>query len=248
MPIIVAGNVISSANQVNTGVITTGGILNGTIKNEDVDAAAAIERTKLANVSTTSRVIGRKTAGAGADEELTLSEILDFISSATKGDLLVRDAATWARLPASTAGYYLMANGAGELPTYQAFAGVTYKNGTTTKNAADASTTQNIAHGLGVIPKKIRITAQGEKIDYGNAGLMLLEANTAYNGTTQSSVSTYMAGNTNATVVATFSLNTDYAGGTQTGVVTFDATNIIVTWTKTGSPTGTYTLMWEAEA
>jgi hypothetical protein len=34
-----------------------------------------------------------------------------------------------------------------------------HTNGTTTKNAADASGTQNIAHGLGVAPKKIVITA-----------------------------------------------------------------------------------------
>jgi len=46
----------------------------------------------------------------------------------------------------------------------------------------------------------------------------------------------------------TFTLNTAASGvdTTQVGVVTFDATNIIITWTKTGSPTGSYLLLWEA--
>ena len=123
-----------------------------------------------------------------------------------------------------------------------------FTNGTDTKNAADASTTQNIAHGLGKIPKKVRITAmhgiQGSSDTDSNS----LIATTVYNGTTQSSVSLYSTSDTiDIITAATFTLNSAIAVGTTTGVVTFDATNIIITWTKTGSPTGTYTLMWEAE-
>lgn len=124
-----------------------------------------------------------------------------------------------------------------------------HTNGTTTKNAADASTTQNIAHGLGVAPKKVRITA----MYFGASGAgdnIPVIANTAYNGTTQSSVSFYAIwaslASSGGTVAATFTLNAGGASGTQTGVVTVDATNIIITWTKTNSPTGTYTLLWEA--
>ena len=116
-----------------------------------------------------------------------------------------------------------------------------YKNGDTTKNAADASTTQNIAHGLGKIPKKVRIKA---RVLLGNDQRV---SETVYNGTTQSSISYY---GISASVVAnTFTLtNTTTGNGTTVGVVTFDATNIIITWTKTSSPTGTYILLWEAEA
>ncbi len=39
--------------------------------NADVDAAAAIAHSKLANVSATDRLLGRQTAGAGAIEEIT---------------------------------------------------------------------------------------------------------------------------------------------------------------------------------
>lgn len=57
------------------------------------------------------RVLGRKTPGAGAGEELTLSEVLDFIGAAARGDLLVRGAATWARLGVGAAGKILMSDG-----------------------------------------------------------------------------------------------------------------------------------------
>ena len=52
----------------------------------------------------------------------------------------------------------------------------------------------------------------------------------------------------NAQAVTTFRLNQAAIANYQDGVVTFDDTNIIIDWTKTNSPTGTYTLLWEAEA
>lgn len=67
-------------------------------------------------VSATSRVLGRKTAGSGAVEECTLSEVLDFIGSAAQGDILIRGASAWARLPADTSGRILQTNGAGVDP------------------------------------------------------------------------------------------------------------------------------------
>ncbi len=55
----------------------------------------------------TTRLLARKTAGAGSGEECTLSEILDFIGSAARGDLLYRGASGWARLAKGTSGYVL---------------------------------------------------------------------------------------------------------------------------------------------
>ena len=132
---------------------------------------------------------------------------------------------------------------------------VAYKNGTTTKNSTDSSTTQNIPHGLGRIPKFIKITAT-LAVQYptggGIHGFFTATAITTYNGTTQSSVSVITgndgAGNTGSNLT-TFSLNNGgTVGDTQNGVITFDGTNIIITWTKTGSPSGTYNLLWEAQA
>lgn len=123
---------------------------------------------------------------------------------------------------------------------------LTFTNGTATKNAADASTTQNIAHGLGKIPKKVRIFAIGDLSD-GGGDRHSRQATTVYNGTTQSSVSYYQANAQTTVIATTFTLNISATNSTQTGVVTFDSTNIIITWTSSGTPSGTYTMVWEAE-
>ncbi len=125
-----------------------------------------------------------------------------------------------------------------------------YKNGTAVKDATDASTTQNIAHGLGRIPKTATINATAFAVDATSCPFPVT-SNTVYNGTTQSSVSSYATATLwkdGATIGTTFTLNIAGASGTTTGVVTFDATNIIITWTKTNSPTGAYTLLWSAIA
>jgi len=126
----------------------------------------------------------------------------------------------------------------------------TFTSGTASKDASDASTTQNIAHGLGKIPKKVKLTAISTASGPSSEGLMR-QAITVYNGTTQSSVSLLNNGSTaySAAASTTFDLNsTSTASTSSRGVVTFDSTNIIITWTKTGSPTGTYQMLWEAEA
>jgi len=121
-----------------------------------------------------------------------------------------------------------------------------YNSGTTTKNAADASTTQNIAHGLGKIPKFVKVTAIFGGADGAGAHAFNF-AMATYNGTTMSAI--YMAQGAAGTVVqgVQFILNTANLSASQEGIITFDATNIIITWTRNGSPTGTYQLLWEAE-
>jgi hypothetical protein len=52
------------------------------------------DRTISVQASATSRVLGRKTSGAGVMEEVTASEVLDFITS-TQGSLLHRGAGGW---------------------------------------------------------------------------------------------------------------------------------------------------------
>lgn len=66
----------------------------------------------------TSRIHGRATAGAGAGEELTLSQVLDLVGSAAQGDILYRGASTWTRLGAGTSGQFLKTNGAGANPAW----------------------------------------------------------------------------------------------------------------------------------
>lgn len=66
----------------------------------------------------TSRIHGRATAGAGAGEELTLSQVLDLVGSAAQGDILYRGASTWTRLGAGTSGQFLKTNGTGANPAW----------------------------------------------------------------------------------------------------------------------------------
>lgn len=81
-------------------------------------ANQAVTYAKIQDISATSRILGRKTAGAGSAEELTLSDVLDFVGSAAQGDILYRGASSWTRLAAGTNGQYLQTQGAGANPQW----------------------------------------------------------------------------------------------------------------------------------
>jgi hypothetical protein len=80
------------APQLQDGVVATPKLADG-----------AVTYAKMQDVSATSRVIGRRTAGAGDPEEVTLSQLLDFVGSAANGDILVRSGGAWVRLPIGSA-------------------------------------------------------------------------------------------------------------------------------------------------
>jgi hypothetical protein len=70
----------------------------------------------------TQRVFGRNTAGAGVGEEVTATQLTDWIGS-TRGSVLYRGASAWAILAPGTSGHVLTSNGAGSDPTYQVAGG-----------------------------------------------------------------------------------------------------------------------------
>ena len=119
---------------------------------------------------------------------------------------------------------------------------VRINNGTTTRDMATASGTQNIAHGLGVIPKKVHLTG------IQTANNFSFISHGSYNGTTNSCVwgmmSTGAAQNGNSDSYGIYFRD---SGGTQSGVITFDATNITITWTRESIPTAELHILWEAE-
>lgn len=96
----VAGNIVAA--QVATGQV----------------ADDAITYAKIQNVSATQRALGRNTGGAGDTEEVTATQLLDWIG-ATRGSILYRGAAGWAILSPGTATHVLTSNGAGADPSYQ---------------------------------------------------------------------------------------------------------------------------------
>jgi len=89
------------------------GATSGTIINDSVTYA------KIQNISVTQRVLGRNTAAAGDTEEVTATQVLDWIG-ATQGQVLFRGAGAWTALAAGTAAFYLRAAGAAANPTWQA--------------------------------------------------------------------------------------------------------------------------------
>ena len=104
-----------------------------------------------ANISfaATQRVLGRNTSGAGAGEEVTLSQILDWVGSAAQGDILYRGASSWERLAAGTSGRFLQTQGAGANPQWAAGGGVTL--------ATPVATTSGTAIDFTGIPSTARL-------------------------------------------------------------------------------------------
>lgn len=141
----------------------------------------------------------------------------------------------------------------GNLPAISgsSLTGVSYgifKNGSTTRDLSTASGNQTIAHGLGVAPKKIKITViQGASTSF-NISIG------TYNGTTNSNVyhgtnsnSQYYAGGGDTNVISIYTnATTDTSPSTATA--TYDATNITLAWTKAAGASGTAYILWEAEA
>jgi hypothetical protein len=83
----------------------------------------AVTYAKIQDVTATARALGRVSSGSGIIEELTLSQILDFIGSAAQGDILYRGASAWARLGAGTSGHFLKTQGTGADPVWAAVSG-----------------------------------------------------------------------------------------------------------------------------
>ena len=133
-----------------------------------------------------------------------------------------------------------------------------YASGSTTYDLTTASGTQNIAHGLAKTPKYIRITYY---ISYSNQSSIPYPFR---NGVGTFNGSTYMgwyvgsksgeASSSNSSTYTTTAAVIEYqAGGggssaSQVATASLNSTNIVLTWTKTNSPTGTLTIIWEAYA
>lgn len=60
--------------------------------------------SKLQDVSTNARVLGLATGAPAPMTELTVSQVLDMVGSASDGDMLVRVSGAWVRLPAGSEG------------------------------------------------------------------------------------------------------------------------------------------------
>lgn len=140
----------------------TGDVTASQGSNATTIAANAVTYAKMQDVSATSRVIGRKTSGAGDPEELTMSEVLDFVGSAAQGDILYRNASAWVRLGAGTSGQLLKTNGAGANPSW---ATASAGSGTLVPESNDFRVWERFAH-----PASNTIGSAGSSISYTGTG------------------------------------------------------------------------------
>lgn len=78
----------------------------------------SVTYAKMQDITATKRVIGRNTAGAGDPEEVTASQVLDWLGTAAQGQILYRNGTTWVLLDPGTSGQYLKTMGPGANPLW----------------------------------------------------------------------------------------------------------------------------------
>lgn len=158
----------------------------------------------------------------------------------TQGDIIYHNGTSNVRLAAGTSGHFLKTLGTGANPAWAAAATV-YKNAATTRDIGAVDGSQTIAHGLGVTPKKVKVTFLFFRTN------SVAIAHFAWDGTTTAGQYNWMDNSAqnqgNGTTVLIYYNSSTYS------TVTFavDATNITLGYTKTGTPSGSIQLLWEVE-
>jgi hypothetical protein len=117
-------------------------------------------------------------------------------------------------------------------------AGASYKNGSSSRAADAASSTQNIAHGLGKIPKFVRIDGFVTGSNFYSYG--------SYDGATNCNMQSSSSPQSDSTYIQRYVNSTNEYNAT----VTVDATNIKIAWVKVNSGFASFTIYfkWEAYA
>ena len=105
---------LASASQILLGVVRVssngieavayGHYATDGISNMIIELPSPLPLSTAIQFAATSKVLARKTTGAGSGEECSLSEVLDLIGSASRGDMLYRGASTWLQLGKGAAG------------------------------------------------------------------------------------------------------------------------------------------------
>ena len=229
MPQASSGNTIADSAQINPGVVQNSDLASDAVKNNVVDAAAAIAMSKLNLAITNSEVA----AGAAiVDTKLAQIATASKVSGAALTSL--------ASIPA----------GAGVVPEANLpVVAVVGKTGTFSKSNSDTTTT-TIAHGLGKTPKLVRLSMQS----YNGTNAWMSQSFGAYDGTSNGCVffRTAGTGGSNNSCFpgssGSYAMVCETSGGNACqGAITVDGTNITITYTNAGSPAaGTSYVCWEA--
>lgn len=165
---------------------------------------------------------------AGTPDNLSISNILDFIGSTAEGDTIYRGVSIWERLAAGSANQKKFMNAAGTAPEWSFGFYLGSFSRSMTASSGDVSYT-----GVGFKPSVIiflsvlTTVSMSIGFDDGSSSYVVLDYNSSGNSHAQSTTPKsiwlwYSAGNYQAMKVKTM-----------------DVDGFTGTWTKTGSPTGT---------
>jgi hypothetical protein len=167
----------------------------------------------------------------------------------------------------ATSGFFIMLNPVANAPLLPNGDGsaltnvpntATYACGVTNYDLTTATGTQNIAHGLGKTPKFIKITYIYETGPVATLPVPIRQGFGTFNGTSYSGQ--YVAstsGSPSASYYSNFNnsssiINYNQGGGgsnvSQIATASLNSTNIVLSWTKTNSPSGNLLMAWEAFA
>ena len=236
---------------IKTGIITAFGALVNALTGK----TTPVDGDMLALVDSAASNASKKLTWANLKATILSSfgAMIDSLTGKTTpvdaDELVIADSAasyaskklTWANLKATLKTYF---------DTLYVTA-IVYKSGVTTYDVSTASGTTTIAHGLGLTPKKVRLTgiwtdntgvisrSDGGYTSSGNRSIYyIFDVNDASGPillTTSTSRGIFM------------SIDNDDETDNAEGAISVDATNITITWIKNGSPTGTLNILWEAE-
>ena len=233
--------------------------------NSDKIETSVLDTDTALTANSDSKIATQKATKAYADSVIgaaASTTAKGVVEEATQAELTAgtQTGGTSARLflnPVHTVATSAGASDAGKIPRLNSsgvfsttMSGAIFKNGTTTRAGNTASGTQTIAHGVGVVPKFVKIVAYWASAVTGTANIS--GSTGCYNGTTNSStwfVQESASENASSDVDNTNGVHLVDNSGSQVAVITFDATNITLTWTRTGSTgSANMNIMWEAYA
>lgn len=112
--IFVALSLVSTAQRVLTN---NGGTPTWALVDLTDGITGVLPYANFTNATVTQRILGRNTAGAGVWEEVTATQLLDWLG-AVQGDILYRNGTTWVPLAPGTAGQLLQTGGTGANPSW----------------------------------------------------------------------------------------------------------------------------------
>ena len=226
---------VTSTN-LNGNFTAVAAVVNGGLDNTNVDTASGYRlpetKSSLPTAGTQGRVIFLTSDNSlNFDTGAAWIKAISVSGTSAQGDVIYYNGVSWASLATGTSGQYLKANGAASNPSWATLPSDTtaFKIGTFSRDSTTSSGTQAVT-GVGFQPTQMIFFMDDDATAESSYGLD--------NGTTSTSVFSQTASAFNQGGSAIFDyedVGKSYAGA----VSAFGADGFTITWTKTGSPSGT---------